>query len=58
MLDVDGRIKIPASELSLAFARSSGPGGQNVNKVNSKASLTWRIAHSAALPPPFASDSL
>ena len=51
MLDVDGRIKIPASELSLAFARSSGPGGQNVNKVNSKASLTWKFVQSTSLPP-------
>ena len=28
------------------FARSSGPGGQNVNKVNSKAILWWSPAHS------------
>ena len=28
-------------EVNFSFARSSGPGGQNVNKVNSKAILAW-----------------
>jgi ribosome-associated protein len=32
---------IPAEQLRWTFARSSGPGGQNVNKVNSKAVLRW-----------------
>ena len=30
--------------------RSSGPGGQNVNKVNSKAVLRWNVAASPSLP--------
>lgn len=34
-------IEIPENELIFQFVRSSGPGGQNVNKVNSKAQLTW-----------------
>ena len=42
---------IPDSELEFAFARSSGPGGQNVNKVSSKAILRWNVATSKALPP-------
>ncbi len=42
-------ITIPAGELSLAFARSGGPGGQNVNKVASKVELRWNVATSAAL---------
>ncbi|MEN1679645.1 MAG: alternative ribosome rescue aminoacyl-tRNA hydrolase ArfB [Planctomycetota bacterium] len=49
-LIVTGQIVIPAAELELAFARSSGPGGQNVNKVNSKAQLRWRFRESTALP--------
>jgi len=50
MLVVNSRIRIPASELSFTFARSSGPGGQNVNKVSSKAVLRWPVATSESLP--------
>jgi ribosome-associated protein len=50
MLRVTSRIQIPPTEFDFSFARSSGPGGQNVNKVNSKATLRWRPAESAALP--------
>jgi len=39
---------IPESELRLDFSRSSGPGGQNVNKVSSKAQVRWRVGDSAA----------
>lgn len=46
---VSPRLTIPAAELSFAFARSGGPGGQNVNKVSSKAELRWNPARSAAL---------
>lgn len=42
---------IAAEELCFAFARSSGPGGQNVNKVNSKATLRWNVAESDCVPP-------
>jgi ribosome-associated protein len=50
MLIVDERIRIPLRELRFDFARSSGPGGQNVNKVASKAVLHWDVTRSAALP--------
>jgi ribosome-associated protein len=50
MLVVNSRITIPQDELQFTFSRSAGPGGQNVNKVNSKATLRWSFAASAALP--------
>lgn len=50
-LEVDSRIRIPFEEFEFSFARSSGPGGQNVNKVSSKAILRWPAAASPSLPP-------
>lgn len=41
-LDVPGVASIPLAEMEFEFIRSSGPGGQNVNKVSSKARLRWR----------------
>ena len=46
---VTPRLTIPAGELSMSFARSGGPGGQNVNKVSSKVELRWNPRTSAAL---------
>lgn len=37
------------SEINFSTSRSSGPGGQNVNKVNTKVSLRWNVAESAIL---------
>ena len=37
---------IPQSELQFSFSRSSGAGGQNVNKVNTKATLSWDMDNS------------
>lgn len=50
MLIVTNEIRIPEAELDISFARSSGPGGQNVNKVNSKAVLRWNARESPSLP--------
>ncbi len=50
MLEVDHRISIPLREFSFTFSRSSGPGGQNVNKVNTKVTLHWNVAASRSLP--------
>jgi len=34
---------IPTNEFTIEFTKSSGPGGQNVNKVATKAQLHWKI---------------
>ena len=51
MLRVNDRISIPFTEFDFTFARSGGPGGQNVNKVNSKVTLRWDVEKSPTLPP-------
>jgi ribosome-associated protein len=51
MLVINERISIPLREFRWTYARSSGPGGQNVNKVSSKVMLTWVPADSPQLPP-------
>ena len=50
MLTINSHITIPADELQFTFARSSGPGGQNVNKVASKATLRWDVRGTPSLP--------
>ncbi len=50
MLEVNSKIAIPDDEFEISFARSSGPGGQNVNKTNSKAVLHWDVTNSPSLP--------
>jgi ribosome-associated protein len=58
MLTITDAIAIPDDELEWSFARSGGPGGQNVNKVASKAILRWKAATSAAPIPPAARDRM
>ena len=50
-LVVQPGLTIPGSELTIAFARSGGSGGQNVNKVSSKVDLRWHPGSSSALHP-------
>ncbi len=54
MLPITDTIAIPDDELEWSYARSGGPGGQNVNKVSSKAILRWKAAATAAPIPPAA----
>ena len=50
LLRVTDTISIDDSELSETFVRSSGPGGQNVNKVSSAVQLRFDVRHSPSLP--------
>ena len=50
MLVINKRLAIPLREFHFTFSKSSGPGGQNVNKVNTKATLRWAVKSSPSLP--------
>jgi ribosome-associated protein len=49
MVRINDDLEIPDGELSFRYARSSGPGGQNVNKVATKVTLLFPVSESAAL---------
>lgn len=49
LLVVNSRIRIPRDEFRFTFVRSSGPGGQNVNKVATKAQMRWAVVDSPSL---------
>ena len=48
-LYVSPTLSIPLSELRFKFRRSSGPGGQNVNRLNTAVELQFDFVHSAVL---------
>ena len=41
--EITPSLSIPMAEIEFSYVRSSGPGGQNVNKVSSKAVLRWNL---------------
>jgi ribosome-associated protein len=51
-LRVSAELAIPDNELTVSFVRSSGPGGQNVNKVASAVQLRYDLEGSVALSEP------
>jgi ribosome-associated protein len=50
-LKVTPKIRIPHREFHFDLTHSSGPGGQGVNKVNTKAVMHWDMARSPSLKP-------
>jgi ribosome-associated protein len=48
-LRVDSRLVLPGDELEVSYTRSGGPGGQNVNKVETCAVIRFPIGRSRAL---------
>ena len=49
MIEVMPGISIPEDELRFDASRSGGPGGQNVNKVSSRVTLTFDVMQSPSL---------
>jgi ribosome-associated protein len=52
VLQITASVRVPASELLFRTSRSSGPGGQNVNKLETRVELLFDVAHS----PSFSDD--
>ena len=50
-LVISDAVRIPYSEFEFAASRSGGPGGQNVNKVNSRIQLRWNPTASPSIEP-------
>ena len=50
MIPINASLSLYESELHFAFIHSSGPGGQNVNKVATAVQLRFDVAHSPSLP--------
>jgi ribosome-associated protein len=50
MLEITSAIFLDESELTFDFIRSSGPGGQNVNKVATACQLRFDVTNSPSLP--------
>lgn len=48
-IQITNRVRIPAAEIEMTYVRSSGPGGQHVNKTSSKVQLRWNARTSSAL---------
>ncbi len=49
---ISDELTIPAAELRFRFSRSSGPGGQHVNRSETRVELLFDVAHSPALSEP------
>jgi ribosome-associated protein len=49
-LRVTHGVEIPASEVAMEFARASGPGGQHVNKTETRVTLRFALARSPSIP--------
>jgi ribosome-associated protein len=50
MIQVTAHIAIDEREIEESFVRSSGPGGQNVNKLSTAVQLRFDVRHSPSLP--------
>jgi ribosome-associated protein len=49
ILRITASVQLPLAELRFRTSRSSGPGGQNVNKLETRVELLFNVAHSPSL---------
>ena len=50
-LTINSKLEIPANEIQWRFSRSSGAGGQNVNKTDTRVEIVFNISDSKTLTP-------
>ena len=50
-LRINSKLEIPGNEIKWRFSRSSGAGGQNVNKADSRAEIVFNVSESKSLTP-------
>lgn len=50
-LRINTKLEIPDNEIKWRFSRSSGAGGQNVNKTDSRAEIVFNVSESKTLTP-------
>ncbi len=48
---INDRLAIPSRELEFRFSRASGPGGQHVQRSDTRVEVLFNVAHSASLTP-------
>jgi ribosome-associated protein len=58
IIQINRKLQIPDSEIEWSYVRSSGPGGQNVNRTNSCAVLRWNYLESKSLQLIFPSNTV
>ena len=50
-LTINPKLEIPVNEIQWRFSRSSGSGGQNVNKTDSRVEIVFNVSESKTLTP-------
>jgi ribosome-associated protein len=49
-LSLPGGVVVPEGEIAQEYSRSGGPGGQHVNKTETRVTLRWSVVSSPSLP--------
>ena len=49
VLSIKNSITIPLYELKVTFSRSGGPGGQHVNRTETRVTVVWNVKNTNAL---------